>query len=114
MDNEKITNDGGVVKKVLVEGSGDCPKNGSKVNVSYIGTFEDGKEFDRSKSGGFNFILGARQVIKGWDLGVATMKLGEKSVFTLKSDYAYGDAGYPGVIPKKATLIFEVELLSFN
>lgn len=108
-----LTTDGGVQKKILVEGSGESPQKGNTASVNYIGTFEDGKVFDQSKKP-FNFQVGAGQVIKGWDLGVATMKLGEKANFILKSDYAYGDAGYPGVIPKKATLIFDVELLSFK
>ena len=112
MESLSITNDGGVTKQILVEGSGALPTKGKKVSVSYIGKFTDGKIFDQSKDA-FQFTLGKGEVIKGWDLGVATMKLGEKSVFTIKSDYAYGDAGYPGAIPKKATLVFEVQLLKF-
>jgi FKBP-type peptidyl-prolyl cis-trans isomerase len=105
-----ISNDGGVKKKIIKEGKGDNPKKGANVNVNYVGSFEDGKVFDQSKEP-FTFKLGAGQVIKGWDLGVATMKKGEKAEFVLRSDYAYGDQGYPGVIPKKATLCFTVELL---
>jgi len=113
MDSAKITDDGGVTKQILQEGTGDLPPKGKKVFVTYIGKFEDGKIFDQSDSSDpFVFTLGAGEVIKGWDLGVATMKKGERSVFTIKSEYAYGDKG-TGPIPGKATLVFEVELLKF-
>ena len=82
--------------------------------VHYTGTLLDGTKFDSSVDRGtpFNFLLGGGEVIKGWDLGVATMKKGEKSVFTIHSDLAYG-AGGSGKIPPNATLKFEVELLQF-
>jgi len=111
MDSSNVTNDGGVTKQILSEGTGDLAPKGKKVTVSYIGKFTDGKIFDQSTS--FVFTLGAGEVIKGWDVGVATMKLKEKAVFTIKSDYGYGDKGYPGAIPGKATLIFEVQLLKY-
>ena len=93
------------------------PTKGDDVFVHYVGTLaSDGSKFDSSRDRGepFKFKLGLGQVIKGWDLGVATMKKGEKAVFTLPSKYAYGDSGSPPKIPGGATLVFEVELLSFG
>ncbi len=102
--------------EVLKEGSGTEVKNGDKVSVHYVGTLTDGKKFDSSLDRGepFSFVLGASQVIKGWDQGVLGMKVGEKRKLTIPSDLAYGDKGIPGVIPPKATLIFEVELIRIN
>lgn len=111
-----ILNDGGIYKKILVEGTGDLkPTKGSDVEVHYVGTLTDGTKFDSSRDRGepFTFELGKGRVIKGWDEGVKTMRKGEKAIFTLRSDYAYGDSGSPPKIPPKATLVFEVELLSW-
>lgn len=82
--------------------------------LAFPGTLIDGKKFDSSRDRGkpFEFVLGAGQVIKGWDEGVALMNIGEQAKLTCSSDYAYGDRGYPGVIPPKATLVFDVELIS--
>ena len=82
-----------------------------------MGTLEqDGSEFDSSRGRGdpFTFTLGQGQVIKGWDVGVATMKKGELSKLYIRSDYGYGDAGSPPKIPANAALVFEVELLSWK
>ncbi|CAD6189648.1 unnamed protein product [Caenorhabditis auriculariae] len=109
--------DGGVLKKILKEGVGIAkPSNGTTVKVHYTGTLENGDKFDSSldRSTPFDFLLGRSQVIKGWDVGVATMTKGEKAVFTIRSDYGYGDAGSPPKIPGGATLIFEVELLDWE
>jgi len=117
IDQEDITGDGGVLKKILVEGTGDLkPTKGSDVTVHYVGTLTDGTKFDssRDRDDPFEFPIGEGRVIKGWDKGVATMKKGEKAVFTIRSDYGYGDAGSPPKIPAKATLVFEVELLSWS
>lgn len=102
--------------EVLQEGTREEAKNGDSVSVHYVGTLEDGTKFDSSIDRGepFSFNLGAGQVIKGWDLGVLGMKIGEKRKLTIPSDLAYGDNGIPNVIPPKSTLIFEVELLDIN
>ena len=104
-----VTSDGGVKKKILKEGSGDTPKKGQTCVVLYKGTFKDGKMFDESKDG-FEFKVGIGQVIQGWDIGVLGMKLGEKSNFYIRSDYAYGKRGAGGVIPPNTDLMFDVEL----
>lgn len=107
----------GVKKEILKEGDGwKNPKKGDEVTVHYVGTLEsDGSEFDssRSRNKEFSFTLGEGQVISGWDLGVATMKKGELAKFTLAPEHAYGEEGSPPKIPAKATLIFEVELISW-
>ena len=100
----------------LASGNGPMPKRGQTVSVHYTGTFMDGKKFDSSvdRDEPFAFVLGEGQVIAGWDLGVATMKVGDKVKLTIPPDLAYGAAGYPGAIPPNATLIFDVELLGIE
>ena len=97
----------------IKEGTGDVAKTGQTVTVHYTGWLLSGKKFDSSVDAGrpFNFKLGAGQVIKGWDQGVAGMKVGGKRQLRIPPDLAYGEGGYPGVIPGNATLIFDVELL---
>ncbi len=108
-----ITNDGGLKKKIITEGTGPLAQTGKIVFVHYKGTFENGTEFDSSvkRNKPFTFTLGAGQVIKGWDLGVASMKQGEKAMFYIESKYAYGSSGAGNVIPPNSTLYFEVEFL---
>jgi len=110
--------DGGLFKKILVEGTGDdTPPVGSSVKVHYVGTLHsDGSKFDssRDRPGTFDFDVGVGQVIKGWDQGICSMKRGEKCVLRCRSDYAYGDRGSPPTIPAKATLNFEVELFEWK
>ncbi len=104
----------GFQKKIIEKGDGETkPKKGTKVTVHYTGTLADGSKFDssRDRSKPFVFKIGVGQVIRGWDEGVMGMTKGERSVFTITPDYAYGDQGFPPVIPPKATLTFDVELL---
>ena len=94
-------------------GTGTEATRGKTVSVHYVGRLENGTKFDssRDRDEPFEFRLGAGMVIKGWDLGVAGMRVGGTRKLTIPSDLGYGDRGYPGVIPPRATLCFEVELL---
>jgi peptidylprolyl isomerase len=98
----------------IVEGDGAEAKPGDMLSMQYVGVnYADGKQFDASWDNGqpFSFQLGAGQVIKGWDEGVAGMKVGGKRRLTIPSELGYGARGAGGVIPPNATLEFEVELL---
>ena len=109
---KNVTTDGKVSKVVTREGTGAQPTRGQKVSVHYVGTLTNGKKFDSSRDRGtpFQFTIG-QGVIAGWSLGVATMKEGEISTFTLAPEYAYGPRGFPGLIPPNSTLVFEIELI---
>ncbi len=98
----------------LTAGNGATPKTGDTVTVHYTGWLTDGTKFDSSvdRDDPFAFVLGAGQVIRGWDEGVAALKVGDKARLTIPPEMAYGADGYPGAIPPNATLIFEVELLA--
>ena len=102
--------------EVLKQGDGAEAKSGQTVTVHYVGTFPEGGKFDssRDRGEGFTFKLGAGQVIRGWDQGVAGMKVGEQRKLTVPPNLAYGERGFPGAIPPNATLVFDVELLSVS
>lgn len=109
--------DGGLFKNILTAGhSVEHPLHGDEVFVHYTGRLLSGEVFDSSVDRGemFKFKLGQSQVIKGWDVGVATMVKGEKCILTCKPEYAYGEEGSPPKIPPNATLQFEVELFDWH
>jgi hypothetical protein len=101
---------------VISKGTGKKAETGKTVSVHYIGKLTDGSEFDNSYSRGapIEFILGAGQVIKGWDEGIGLMNVGDKMKLIIPPDLAYGDKGAGKVIPPNATLIFDVELMGVH
>ncbi len=108
-----ITTDSGLKYVELVEGTGATPQTGQTVTVHYTGTLESGAQFDSSRDRGqpFSFRIGVGQVIKGWDEGVGTMRVGGRRQLIIPPDLGYGARGAGGVIPPNATLLFDVELL---
>ncbi len=111
-----MTNASGLQYEDTVIGEGAEAKSGNNVTVHYTGWLEGGTKFDSSKDRNqpFNFKLGAGMVIKGWDEGVAGMKIGGTRKLTIPHELGYGERGAGGVIPPYATLIFEVELLAIK
>jgi FKBP-type peptidyl-prolyl cis-trans isomerase len=111
-----VTTASGLKYEVLREGNGPGAKAGQTVAVHYTGWLTNGTKFDSSVDRGqpFDFHLGAGQVIKGWDEGVAGMKVGEKRKLTIPPQLGYGERGAGGVIPPNATLVFDVELLGIQ
>lgn len=100
-----------------VVGTGEEAKAGDTVTVHYVGTLTNGTVFDASRprgDAGFTFPLGQGRVIKGWDVGVAGMKVGGKRKLTIPSDMAYGNQAVGDKIPANSTLVFEVELLKVS
>lgn len=115
MSNE-VTTPTGLKYEVLTAGNGAEAKAGQQVHVHYTGWLTNGTKFDSSVDRGqpFTFGLGRRQVIAGWDEGVAGMKIGEKRKLTIPAQLGYGERGAGGVIPPNATLVFDVELLGLD
>ncbi|MBD2205849.1 FKBP-type peptidyl-prolyl cis-trans isomerase [Calothrix sp. FACHB-1219] len=115
-DANTVTTDSGLQYAEIEEGTGAIPKAGQTVVVHYTGTLTDGKKFDSSVDRGqpFSFKLGVGQVIKGWDEGLSTMKVGGKRKLIIPPDLGYGARGAGGVIPPNATLVFDVELLGIQ
>ena len=115
----KVTGDGvktssGLTYWDIRVGTGDTAKEGSRVRVHYTGWLTNGKKFDSSVDAGtpFDFRIGNGEVIKGWEEGVAGMRVGGKRQLRIPPDLAYGAGGTPGgPIPPNATLIFDVQLL---
>ncbi len=103
--------------EIFAAGDGvNYPRAGNVVTVHYTGFLPDGSRFDSSRDRGkpFKFKLGAEQVIPGLDLGVAQLSIGERAKLTIPSHLAYGDRGFPGLIPGKSELIFDIVLIIIN
>ena len=113
LDAETVVTESGLQIKDLIAGKGDRAREGSIVVVHYTGSLLDGTKFDSSVDRGipFEFTLGQKSVIKGWDEGVASMRIGGKRQLVIPSDLAYGDRGVGPIIKPGDTLVFEIELL---
>lgn len=116
----KVTGDGvktdsGLQYWDIKEGTGPAAQTGQTAHMHYTGWLTNGKKFDSSiGSTPYKFKIGAGEVIKGWDEGVVGMKVGGKRQLRIPPNLAYGDKGYPGVIPAGATLVFDVQLVSLQ
>jgi peptidylprolyl isomerase len=113
-EGDYVTTDSGLKYYDFEVGDGASPQDGKPVSVHYTGWLEDGTKFDSSLDRGrpFDFVIGRGQVIRGWDEGVAGMKVGGKRQLVIPAELGYGSSGAGEVIPPNATLIFEVELLN--
>ena len=115
-DQNVVTTPSGLKYIDIQEGDGATPTAGQTVVVHYTGTLENGSKFDssRDRNRPFSFKLGAGQVIKGWDEGLSTMKVGGRRQLIIPPELGYGARGAGGVIPPNATLVFDVELLRIS
>ena len=113
---DTVTTPSGLKYIEMKVGEGATPEKGQTVTVHYTGWLTNGKKFDSSKDRGqpFNFVLGQGRVIKGWDEGLATMKVGGARKLVIPPELGYGERGAGGTIPPGATLIFDVELLAIK
>jgi len=113
LDAETVVTESGLQIKDLIAGKGDRAREGSIVVVHYTGSLLDGTKFDSSVDRGipFEFTLGQKSVIKGWEEGVASMKVGGKRQLVIPSELAYGDRGVGPIIKPGDTLVFDIELL---
>jgi peptidylprolyl isomerase len=111
--SEPVTTASGLKYTEVAVGTGATPATGQTVEVHYTGTLENGTKFDSSRDRGqtFKFQIGVGQVIKGWDEGVGSMKVGGRRNLTIPPNLGYGASGAGGVIPPNATLLFDVELI---
>ena len=116
-ENNKYMEKEGVKISIIQEGEGKVAESGSLVSMNYTGKLENGSVFDSNVLPEFGhvepfvFPLGAGQVIRGWDIGIEGMKVGEKRILEIAPEYAYGERGAGERIPPNSTLIFEVELV---
>ena len=115
-ENKVVKSETGLEYIDMKEGTGEMPKKGQTIIVHYSGFLLDGKKFDSSvdRNEPFQTTIGVGQVIKGWDEGMMSMKVGGNRKLIIPYNLAYGERGIPGTIPAKATLVFDVELLSIK
>ena len=110
----EVTMTSGLKYTEIVEGTGPVPQRGQTLSVHYTGTLENGTKFDSSRDRGtpMQFQFGVSPMIKGWDEGISTMKVGGRRRLVVPPSLGYGAAGRPPTIPPNATLVFDIELLS--
>lgn len=113
VSGQPVTTPSGLQYIEVAPGTGEEARAGQRVTVHYTGWLTNGQKFDssRDRNDPFQFALGRRQVIAGWDEGVAGMRVGGQRRLLIPSELGYGARGAPGAIPPNATLIFDVELL---
>jgi len=110
---ENISKDGGVLKNIIKEGYGPLIQTGFQVKLNYQGKLSDGRVFDSSltRKKPFSVVIGEQKVISGWEIGIKSMKMGEKAKFFISSKYGYKKKGIPPIIPPNADLFFEIEII---